>query len=71
VRQGTTTWRPTQRYINEAQTFEGVSFGEPFPPVALSTLMGFGFLATATANGAVFSQPSLCPQGDSKLALGL
>jgi hypothetical protein len=40
---------------------------EPFPPVALSTLMGFGlsfgFLATATANGPVFSQQSLCPQG--------
>jgi pSer/pThr/pTyr-binding forkhead associated (FHA) protein len=59
----------TQRYINEAETFEGVRFGEPFPPVALSALVGFGqsfgFLATATATGAGFSQQSLCPQGES------
>jgi hypothetical protein len=58
----------TQRYINEAETFEGVRFGEPFPPVALSALVGFGlsfgFLATAMANGAGFSHESLRPQGD-------
>jgi len=59
----------TQRYINEAQTFEGASFGEPFPPVAFSALMGFGFnfgfLATAMAGGACFSAEPLRPQGDS------
>ena len=30
----------TQRYINEAQTFEGVRFGEAFPTVALASLVG-------------------------------
>ena len=53
----------TQRYINEAQTFEGVRFGQPFPPVALSSLVGFGlsfgFLAPAMADGAGFSCESL------------
>jgi len=57
----------TQRYINEAQTFEGVRFGEPFPPVALSALVGFGvsfgFLATAMSNGAGFSYESLASPG--------
>ena len=57
----------TQRYINEAQTFEGVRFGQPFPPVALSALVGFGvsfgFLATAMANGAGFSYESLASPG--------
>jgi integrase len=59
----------TQRYINEAQTFEGVRFGEPFPLVALSALVGFGlsfgFLATAMASGACLSGNPLRPQGDS------
>ncbi|MGD0678195.1 MAG: site-specific integrase, partial [Polyangiaceae bacterium] len=59
----------TQRYINEAQTFEGVLFGQPFPPVAISALVGFGLsfgvLATAMADGVGFSHESLRPQGDS------
>jgi integrase len=59
----------TQRYINEAQTFEGVRFGEAFPPVALASLVGFGvsfgFLASVTATGACFSGDPVCPQGDS------
>lgn len=33
--------RTTQRYINEAQTFEGSAFGEPFPPVDLELLTPF------------------------------
>jgi integrase len=59
----------TQRYINEAQTFEGVLFGQPFPPVAISALVGFGLsfgvLATAMADGVGFSHESLRPQGGS------
>jgi hypothetical protein len=34
--------RTTQRYINEAQTFEVDAFGEPFPAIALATLSSFG-----------------------------
>jgi hypothetical protein len=34
--------RTTQRYINEAQTFEGPSFGVPFPEVPLGCLTIFG-----------------------------
>jgi hypothetical protein len=34
--------RTTQRYINEAQTFEAEAFGEPFPAIALATLSSFG-----------------------------
>ena len=59
----------TQRYINEAQTFEGVRFGQPFPPVPISALVGFGLsfgvLATAMADGVGFSHESLRPQGES------
>jgi integrase len=34
--------RTTQKYINEAQTFEGASFGEPFPAVPPSLLSNYG-----------------------------
>ena len=34
--------RTTQRYINEAQTFEGSSFGTPFPAVPLERLSIYG-----------------------------
>ncbi len=34
--------KTTQRYINEAQTFEGQSFGEPFPGVPLPLLSIYG-----------------------------
>jgi hypothetical protein len=34
-------FRTTQRYINEAQTFEGSAFGEPFPAIDLELLTPF------------------------------
>jgi integrase len=61
--------RTTQRYINEAQTFEGASFGEPFPPVPLALFSIFGSNTVSDAQysaaGAVFPEQDLRPQGDS------
>jgi integrase len=47
--------RTTQRYINEAQTFEGPSFGEPFPTVPLELLSIFG---SNTVSAAQYSVPN-------------
>ena len=61
--------RTTQRYINEAQTFEGPRFGEPFPAVPLSAPPTFGstigFLAVENAGRTCFSGQEQRPQGDS------
>jgi hypothetical protein len=61
--------RTTQRYINEAQTFEGSRFGEPFPAVKLSALSNFGlnigFLAVANARHPYFPGQEQRPQGES------
>jgi hypothetical protein len=64
--------RTTQRYINEAQTFDFEGFGTPFPDVPLelfSDLGGFG--SSFAVSAAVLSRSSqkqagsLHPQGDS------
>ena len=49
--------RTTQRYINEAQTFEGSSFGEPFPPVPLSLLSPFGNSGSNTGSPRTVIRP--------------
>lgn len=63
--------RTTQRYINEAQTFEGSSFGEPFPAVPLSLLSIFGsnsgFLAVGNSRRSHSTDESLRPQGESNI----
>ncbi len=61
--------RKTQRYINEAQTFEGEAFGAPFPAIALATLSsfgaGFGVSAVPDVRHPAFSAATLRPQGES------
>ncbi len=61
--------RTTQRYINEAQTFEGATFGEVFPEVPLSLLSIFGSNngceATMIAKSASFPEETTCPQRES------
>ena len=52
--------RTTQRYINEAQTFEGASFGEPFPAVPLALLSNFG------SNNGLFGCGELTPEPNSR-----
>jgi len=60
--------KTTQRYINEAQTFEGQSFGEPFPsvPVSLLSIYGSnsGFMAVENGPNPCFSRTKLRPQRD-------
>jgi len=67
--------RTTQRYINEAQTFEGTRFGEPFPSIPLSALTNFGvnigFLAGQGALPPYFPRTEERPQGDSKSATAI
>lgn len=46
--------RTTQRYINEAQTFEGSAFGDPFPVVDLELLTPFPGGAANTGSNSVF-----------------
>jgi integrase len=62
--------RTTQHYINEAQTFEGEAFGEPFPAIALSTLSsfgsGFGVSAVPDLPHPAFLATESCPQGDTR-----
>ena len=61
--------RTTQRYINEAQTFEGERFGEPFPSVPLATLShfgrSFGFSAVENARSPLFLRVDERPQRES------
>jgi len=47
--------RTTDRYINEAETFEGASYGEPFPSVPLSLLSPFGNTVPNTVSAAQYS----------------
>ncbi|MGA2448107.1 MAG: site-specific integrase [Polyangiaceae bacterium] len=60
--------KTTQRYINEAETFEGQSFGEPFPTVPLSLLSIFGsnsgFVAVGNSRTQGFSRANERPQRD-------
>jgi hypothetical protein len=64
--------RTTQRYINDAQTFEGATFGEVFPAVPLSLLSIFGSNngceATMIAKSASFPEEMPCPQRESNTA---
>ncbi len=59
----------TDKYINEAQTFEGRNFGDPFPKVPLSLLSNNGsntvFQGGFLAEVASFPARHACPQGDS------
>jgi integrase len=64
--------RTTQRYINEAQTFEGASFGEPFPSLPLGLFsdfggfgVGFGVSASEISRKSLKDAETLRPQGDS------
>jgi hypothetical protein len=61
--------RTTQRYINEAQTFEGASFGTPFPEVTIERLSIFGsnsgFVAVDNSIRSQIAQPEGRPQGGS------
>jgi integrase len=61
--------RTTQRYINEAEVFEGASFGSPFPAVPLMLLSIFGstsgFVAVENSRRACFPKGAGCPQGGS------
>jgi integrase len=65
--------RTTQRYINEAQTFEGENFGEPFPTLPLDALCrfgsGFGVSAVENPPRPYFSQEQERPQRESKTVL--
>jgi|SRR5580658_748709 hypothetical protein len=60
------TPRTTMRYVNEAQTFEGVSFGEPFPTIPLGLLSNFGsnngFEPSIHAGTPAFPAEMPCPQ---------
>jgi hypothetical protein len=60
--------RTTQRYINEAQTFEGASFGEPFPDVPLGrfSIFGSNYVTPAGENSrsSVFSEVPWRPYAD-------
>jgi hypothetical protein len=69
-------FRTTQRYINEAQTFEGSAFGEPFPAIDLelltpfpggspNTVSTFGFLAVENSRDSHFHEGSGRPQRES------
>jgi hypothetical protein len=62
--------RTTQRYINEAQTFEGERFGQPFPSVPLATLsrfgQSFGLSAVDNARSPLFPRVDERPQRESK-----
>lgn len=57
--------RTTQRYINEAQTFEDTgTFGEPFPPLDLAALLPFGAPPSGPNIGLTFgfSAPPRSPE---------
>jgi integrase len=61
--------RTTMRYVNEAQTFEGVSFGEPFPTIPLGLLSNFGsnngFEPSIHTESPAFLGEKPCPQRES------
>ena len=56
-------------YVNEAETFEGRTFGEPFPPVPIEALSNFGsnsvIPAVENSRNACFPAAQERPQRES------
>ena len=66
---GHSDFKMTGRYVNEAQTFEGRTFGVPFGEVPIEALSNFGsnsgIPAVDNSNRSLFSQGSERPQRES------